>query len=159
MNRLPFKPSQSTYSVAEPTNVVEYEAYGFTRQRIIAVSSTFEVSVTIQIADDDDATVFWAFWRQHTKVPRKFLWLIMTDAFNLEDHICQLIPGSLTTLDYNGQIYGVSFRVRAKAVAARNPAFDDELLLLVSNGISEYFINSLAYIINVQAPIDLGSSL
>lgn len=156
MNRLPFKPSQSTYSVAEPANIVEYETYGFTRQRIIAVSSTFEVSVTIQIADDDDAAVFWAFWRQHTKVPRKFLWVIMTDGFNLEDHVCQLIPRSLTTSNYNGRIYEVSFRVRAKAVAARNTAFDGELLVLASNGIDDYFINRLAYIINVQAPIDLG---
>lgn len=159
MNRLPFKPSQSTYSVAEPTNIVEYETYGFTRQRIIAVSSTFEVSVTIQIADDNDATVFWAFWRQHTKVPRKFLWSIMTDGSNLEDHICQLIPQSLATSNYNGQIYEISFRVRAKAVAARNNAFDDELLVLVNNGIGEYFINRLAYILNVQAPIDLRSGL
>jgi len=156
MNRLPFKPSQSTYSVAEPTNIVEFETYGFTRQRIMAVSSTFEVSVTIQIADDYDATVFWAFWRQHTKVPRKFLWSIMTDGFNLEDHICQLIPQSLTTSNYNWQIYEVSFRIRAKAVAARNTASDDELLLLASNGIDEYFINRLAYVINIQAPIDLG---
>lgn len=156
MNILPFKPSQTTYSVAEPTNIVEYETYGFTRQRIIAVSSTFEVSVTIQLADDHDAIVFWAFWRQHTKVPRKFLWSIMTDGFNLEDHICQLIPRSLTTSNYNGQIYEVSFKVRAKAVAARNTTFDYELLQLVNNGIDEYFINRLAYIINVQAPIDLA---
>ena len=156
MNRLPFKPSQSTYSVAEPTNIAEYETYGFTRQRIIAVSSTFEVSATIQIADDFDAKMFWAFWRQHTKLPRKFLWSIMTDEFNLEDHICQLIPRSLTTSDYNGRIYMVSFRVRAKAIAARNTALDEELLVLANNGINQSFINRLAYIINVQAPIDLG---
>lgn len=156
MNRLPFKPSQSTYSVAEPTNIVEYETYGFTRQRIVAVSSTFEVSATIQIADEFDAATFWSFWRQHTKVPRKFLWSIMTDGFNLEDHICQLIPRSLTTSNYNGQIYEASFTVRAKAVAARSTAFDGELLVLANNGIDEYFINRLAYIINVQAPIDLG---
>lgn len=155
MNRLPFKPSQSTYSVAEPTNIVEYETYGFTRQRIIAVSSTFEVSVTIQLVDDCDAAVFWAFWRQHTKVPRKFLWSIMTDGFNLEDHICQLIPRSLTTSNCNGLIYDVSFRVRAKAVAARSTAFDEELLLLADNGIDCYIMNRLDYIMNVQAPIDL----
>lgn len=151
----PFKPSQATYSVKPLNNLVEYQTYGFAIQRVQAVSSVYEVTVSIQLHDQRTAQFFWSFWRLYNSRPSFFKWDIMTDGFNLEPHKCQIIPDTLATSTYNGHIYEVSFSVRAKAIASRNLNDDLNIITVENSGLTLDIIDRLHYIINVQCPADL----
>lgn len=157
MNSFALCPLQSGYSFSPGNNMLEQQlAGGFARQRRMFVNNVHMVNVSVLLPTKSHAQYFWAFWRVHTLNPQKFLWRLITDSSEMQDHTCQFIAESLSVGERNGVIYSVSFQVRCKPLNNGDLAFDQTIVDLWGTGSPSDVLNLLEQLVNESFPDALG---
>lgn len=131
---------------------------GFARQRRMFVNNVHVVNVSVLLATKLHAQYFWAFWRLHTLNPQKFLWRLITDSAEAQDHTCQFVADSLSVGERSGVIYSVSFQVRVKPLNNGDLAFDQQIVDLWETGNPAAMLNLLEKLVNETMPNALGVS-
>ena len=131
---------------------------GFARQRAMFVNNVHRVNVSVLLATKLHAQYFWAFWRLHTLNPQKFLWRLITDSAEAQDHTCQFVADSLSVGERSGVIYSVSFQVRVKPLNNGDLAFDQQIVDLWESGNPYDMLNLLEKLVNETMPNALGVS-
>ena len=131
-------------------------AGGFARQRRMFVNNVHVVNVSVLLPTKSHAQYFWAFWRVHTLNPQKFLWRLITDSSEMQDHTCQFVAESISVGERNGVIYSVSFQVRCKPLNNGDLAFDQTIVDIWKSGDLDDMINLLEQLVNESLPNALG---
>ena len=131
-------------------------AGGFARQRRMFVNNVHMVNVSVLLPTKSHAQYFWAFWRSHTLNPQKFLWRLITDSSEMQDHTCQFVAESLSVGERQGVIYPVSFQVRCKPLNNGDLAFDQTIVDLWESGSPSDVLNLLEQLVNESFPDALG---
>lgn len=159
MNSFALCPLQSGYSFTPGNNMLEQQLVGgFARQRAMFVNNVHVVNVSVLLATKLHAQYFWAFWRLHTLNPQKFLWRLITDSAEAQDHECQFVADSLSVGERNGVAYTVSFQVRCKPLNNGDLAFDQMIVDLWESGNPGEMLNLLQKLVNETMPNALGVS-
>lgn len=157
MNSFALCPLQSGYSFSPGNNMLEQQlAGGFARQRRMFVNNVHMVNVSVLLPTKSHAQYFWAFFRSHTLNPQKFLWRLITDSSEMQDHTCQFVAESLSVGERNGVIYSVSFQVRCKPLNNGDLAFDQSIVDLWDAGSPSDVLNLLEQLVNESFPDALG---
>lgn len=157
MNSFALCPLQSGYSFSPGNNMLEQQlAGGFARQRRMFVNNVHMVNVSVLLPTKSHAQYFWAFWRVHTLNPQKFLWRLITDSSEMQDHTCQFVAESLSVGERNGVIYSVSFQVRCKPLNNGDLAFDQTIVDIWKSGDLDDMMNLLEQLVNESFPDSLG---
>lgn len=158
MNSFALCPLQAGYSFSPGNNMLEQQLLGgFARQRRMFVNNVHVVNVSVLLKTKTHAQYFWAFWRSHTLNPQPFLWRLITDSSEMQDHTCQFIAESLSVGERNGVIYPVSFQVRCKPLNNGDLAFDQTIVDLWDTGSPSDVLNLLEQLVNESLPDALGS--
>lgn len=131
-------------------------AGGFARQRRMFVNNVHMVNVSVLLPTKSHAQYFWAFWRVHTLNPQKFLWRLITDSSEAQDHTCQFVAESISVGERNGVIYSVSFQVRCKPLNNGDLAFDQTIVDIWKSGDLDDMMNLLEQLVNESLPNALG---
>lgn len=129
---------------------------GFARQRRMFVNNVHMVNVSVLLPTKSHAQYFWAFWRVHTLNPQKFLWRLITDSSEAQDHTCQFVAESISVGERNGVIYSVSFQVRCKPLNNGDLAFDQTIVDIWKSGDLDDMVNLLEQLVNESFPDALG---
>ncbi|MGV5004817.1 hypothetical protein ACVCFZ_05075 [Acinetobacter variabilis] len=159
MNSFALCPLQSGYSFTPGNNMLEQQLLGgFARQRRMFVNNVHVVNVSVLLKTKTHAQYFWAFWRLHTLNPQKFLWRLITDSAEAQDHTCQFVADSLSVGERSGVIYSVSFQVRVKPLNNGDLAFDQQIVDLWESGNPLEMLNLLEKLVNETMPNALGVS-
>ena len=157
MNSFALCPLQAGYSFSPGNNMLEQQlAGGFARQRRMFVNNVHMVNVSVLLPTKSHAQYFWAFWRSHTLNPQKFLWRLITDSSEMQDHTCQFVAESLSVGERQGVIYSVSFQVRCKPINNSDLAFDQSIVDLWDTGSTSDVLNLLEQLVNESFPDALG---
>lgn len=157
MNSFALCPLQSGYSFSPGNNMLEQQlSGGFARQRRMFVNNVHVVNVSVLLPTKAHAQYFWAFFRSHTLNPQKFLWRLITDSSEMQDHTCQFIAESLSVGERQGVIYSVSFQVRCKPLNNGDLAFDQSIVDLWDTGSPSDVLNLLEQLVNESFPDALG---
>lgn len=157
MNSFALCPLQSGYSFSPGNNMLEQQlSGGFARQRRMFVNNVHVVNVSVLLKTKIHAQYFWAFWRSHTLNPQKFLWRLITDSSEMQDHTCQFVAESISVGERNGVIYSVSFQVRCKPLNNGDLAFDQQIIDLWESGSPLEMLNLLEKLVNESLPDALG---
>lgn len=158
MNSFALCPLQAGYSFSPGNNMLEQQLLGgFARQRRMFVNNVHVVNVSVLLKTKTHAQYFWAFWRSHTLNPQPFLWRLITDSSEMQDHTCQFIAESLSVGERQGSIYSVSFQVRCKPLNNGDLAFDQTIVDLWDTGSPSDVLNLLEQLVNESLPDALGS--
>ena len=158
MNSFALCPLQAGYSFSPGNNLLEQQLLGgFARQRRMFVNNVHMVNVSVLLPSKAHAQYFWAFWRSHTLDPQKFLWRLITDSSEMQDHTCQFIADSLSVGERSGVIYPVSFQVRCKPLNNGDLAFDQSIVDLWDTGSPSDVLNLLEQLVNESFPDALGA--
>ena len=158
MNSFALCPLQDGYLFSPGNNMLEQQLLGgFARQRRMFVNNVHVVNVSVLLKSKTHAQYFWAFWRSHTLNPQPFLWRLITDSSEMQDHTCQFIAESLSVGERNGVIYPVSFQVRCKPLNNGDLAFDQTIVDLWDTGSPSDVLNLLEQLVNESLPDALGS--
>lgn len=157
MNSFALCPLQSGYSFSPGNNMLEQQLLGgFARQRRMFVNNVHMVNVSVLLPTKSHAQYFWAFWRVHTLNPQKFLWRLITDSSEMQDHTCQFVAESISVGERNGVIYSVSFQVRCKPLNNGDLAFDQTIVDIWKSGDLDDMMNLLEQLVNESLPNALG---
>ena len=157
MNSFALCPLQAGYSFSPGNNMLEQQlAGGFARQRRMFVNNVHMVNVSVLLPTKSHAQYFWAFWRVHTLNPQKFLWRLITDSSEAQDHTCQFVAESLSVGERQGLIYSVSFQVRCKPLNNGDLAFDQTIVDIWKSGDLDDMMNLLEQLVNESFPDALG---
>lgn len=157
MNSFALCPLQSGYSFSPGNNMLEQQLVGgFARQRRMFVNNVHLVNVSVLLPTKSHAQYFWAFWRVHTLNPQKFLWRLITDSSEAQDHTCQFVAESLSVGERQGLIYSVSFQVRCKPLNNGDLAFDQTIVDIWKSGDLDDMMNLLEQLVNESLPDALG---
>ena len=157
MNSFALCPLQSGYSFSPGNNMLEQQlSGGFARQRRMFVNNVHMVNVSVLLPTKSHAQYFWAFWRSHTLNPQKFLWRLIADSSEMQDHTCQFVAESISVGERNGVIYSVSFQVRCKPLNNGDLAFDQTIVDLWDTGSPSDVLNLLEQLVNESFPDALG---
>lgn len=157
MNSFALCPLQAGYSFSPGNNMLEQQLLGgFARQRRMFVNNVHVVNVSVLLKTKTHAQYFWAFWRLHTLDPQKFLWRLITDSSEAQDHTCQFVADSLSVGERNGVAYNVSFQVRCKPLNNGDLAFDQQIVDLWESGSPLEVLNLLEKLVNESFPDALG---
>ena len=157
MNSFALCPLQSGYSFSPGNNMLEQQLVGgFARQRRMFVNNVHLVNVSVLLPTKSHAQYFWAFWRSHTLNPQKFLWRLITDSSEMQDHTCQFVAESISVGERNGVIYSVSFQVRCKPLNNGDLAFDQTIVDIWKSGDLDDMMNLLEQLVNESLPNALG---
>lgn len=157
MNSFALCPLQGGYSFSPGNNMLEQQLLGgFARQRRMFVNNVHVVNVSVLLKTKTHAQYFWAFWRLHTLNPQKFLWRLITDSSEAQDHTCQFIADSLSVGERNGVAYPVSFQVRCKPLNNGDLAFDESIAAIWGTGSPDDVMNLLERLVNESFPDALG---
>lgn len=157
MNSFALCPLQSGYSFSPGNNMLEQQlAGGFARQRRMFVNNVHLVNVSVLLPTKSHAQYFWAFWRIHTLNPQPFLWRLITDSSEMQDHTCQFIAESLSVGERQGVIYPVSFQVRCKPLNNGDLVFDQTIVDIWKSGDLDDMMNLLEQLVNESFPDALG---
>ena len=157
MNSFALCPLQSGYSFSPGNNMLEQQlAGGFARQRRMFVNNVHLVNVSVLLPTKSHAQYFWAFWRIHTLNPQPFLWRLITDSSEMQDHTCQFIAESLSVGERQGVIYPVSFQVRCKPLNNGDLVFDQTIVDIWKSGDLDDMMNLLEQLVNESLPNALG---
>lgn len=158
MNSFALCPLQAGYSFSPGNNMLEQQLLGgFARQRRMFVNNVHVVNVSVLLKSKTHAQYFWAFWRVHTLNPQKFLWRLITDSSEMQDHTCQFIAESISVGERQGVIYSVSFQVRCKPLNNGDLAFDQSIVDLWDTGSPLEMLNLLEQLVNTDLPNALGN--
>lgn len=158
MNSFALYPLKRGYSFAPGNNLIEQQLLGgFARQRRMFVNNVHIVNASVMLESKTHAQYFWAFWRSHTLNPQPFLWRLITDSSEMQDHTCQFIAESLSVGERNGVIYPVSFQVRCKPLNNGDLTFDQTIVDLWDTGTPFDMLNLLEQLVNESLPDALGS--
>lgn len=158
MNSFALCPLQAGYSFSPGNNMLEQQLLGgFARQRRMFVNNVHVVNVSVLLSTKTHAQYFWAFWRSHTLNPQKFLWRLITDSIEMQDHTCQFIAESLSVGERQGVVYSVSFQVRCKPLNNGDLAFDQSIADIWDTGSRTDVMNLLEQLVNESLPDALGS--
>ena len=148
---------QSGYSFSPGNNMLEQQLLGgFARQRSMFVNNVHMVNVSVLLKSKTHAQYFWAFWRSHTLNPQPFLWRLITDSSEMQDHTCQFVAESLSVGERQGVIYSVSFQVRCKPLNNGDLAFDQSIVDIWDAGGPVDMFNLLEQLVNESLPNALG---
>ena len=157
MNSFALCPLQSGYSFSPGNNMLEQQLLGgFARQRRMFVNNVHVVNVSVLLKTKTHAQYFWAFWRLHTLNPQKFLWRLITDSAEAQDHTCQFVADSLSVGERSGVAYTVSFQVRCKPLNNGDLAFDESIVAIWESGSPLEMLNLLEKLVNESFPDALG---
>lgn len=157
MNSFALCPLQAGYSFSPGNNMLEQQLVGgFARQRRMFVNNVHMVNVSVLLPTKSHAQYFWAFWRVHTLNPQKFLWRLITDSSEMQDHTCQFVAESISVGERNGVIYSVSFQVRCKPLNNGDLAFDQTIVDIWKSGDLDDMMNLLEQLVNESFPDALG---
>ena len=157
MNSFALCPLQAGYSFSPGNNMLEQQLLGgFARQRRMFVNNVHVVNVSVLLPTKSHAQYFWAFWRSHTLNPQKFLWRLITDSSEMQDHTCQFVAESISVGERNGVIYSVSFQVRCKPLNNGDLAFDQTIVDIWKSGDLDDMMNLLEQLVNESFPDALG---
>lgn len=157
MNSFALCPLQAGYSFSPGNNMLEQQLLGgFARQRRMFVNNVHVVNVSVLLKTKTHAQYFWAFWRLHALDPQKFLWRLITDSSEAQDHTCQFVADSLSVGERNGVAYNVSFQVRCKPLNNGDLAFDQQIVDLWESGSPLEVLNLLEKLVNESFPDALG---
>ena len=157
MNSFALCPLQAGYSFSPAKNMFEQQLLGgFARQRRSFVSNVHVANVSVLLPTKSHAQYFWAFWRSHTLNPQPFLWRLITDSSEMQDHTCQFVAESLSVGERQGVIYSVSFQVRCKPLNNGDQAFDQMIIDLWESGSPADMLNLLEQLVNESFPDALG---
>lgn len=157
MNSFALCPLQSGYSFSPGNNMLEQQLLGgFARQRRMFVNNVHMVNVSVLLPTKTHAQYFWAFWRVHTLNPQPFLWRLITDSSEMQDHTCQFIAESLSVGERQGVIYPVSFQVRCKPLNNGDLVFDQTIVDIWKSGDLDDMMNLLEQLVNESFPDALG---
>lgn len=157
MNSFALCPLQAGYSFSPGNNMLEQQLVGgFARQRAMFVNNVHQVNVSVLLATKLHAQYFWAFWRLHTLNPQKFLWRLITDSAEAQDHECQFVADSWSVGERNGVAYNVSFQVRCKPLNNGDLTFDQQIVDLWESGNPFEMLNLLEKLVNETMPNALG---
>lgn len=157
MNSFALCPLQAGYSFSPGNNMLEQQLLGgFARQRRMFVNNVHMVNVSVLLPTKAHAQYFWAFWRSHTLNPQHFLWRLITDSSEMQDHTCQFVAESLSVGERQGVIYSVSFQVRCKPLNNGDLAFDQSIVALWDTGSPSDVLNLLEQLVNERFPDALG---
>ncbi|WP_180000324.1 hypothetical protein [Acinetobacter sp. YH18001] len=129
---------------------------GFARQRRMFVNNVHVVNASVLLKTKTHAQYFWAFWRLHTQDPKPFLWRLITDSAEAQDHTCQFVAESLSVGERSGVAYNVSFQVRCKPLNNGDLAFDQQIIDLWESGSPLEMLNLLEKLVNESFPDALG---
>lgn len=129
---------------------------GFARQRRMFVNNVHVANVSVLLKTKTHAQYFWAFWRLHTLDPKLFLWRLITDSAEAQDHTCQFVANSISVGERNGVAYSVSFQVRCKPLNNGDLAFDQQIIDLWESGSPLEMLNLLEKLVNESFPDALG---
>ena len=157
MNSFALCPLQAGYTFSPGNNMLEQQLLGgFARQRRMFVNNVHVVNVSVLLATKLHAQYFWAFWRLHTHNPQKFLWRLITDSAEAQDHECQFVADSWSVGERNGVAYTVSFQVRVKPLNNGDLTFDQQIVDLWESGNPLEMLNLLEKLVNETMPNALG---
>ena len=157
MNSFALCPLQAGYSFVLGNNMLEQQLLGgFARQRRMFVNNVHVANVSVLLSTKTHAQYFWAFWRVHTLNPQPFLWRLITDSSEMQDHTCQFIADSLSVGERQGVIYSVSFQVRCKPLNNGDLAFDQTIVDIWEAGNPVEMLNLLEHLVNESFPDALG---
>lgn len=157
MNSFALCPLQAGYSFSPGNNMLEQQLLGgFARQRRMFVNNVHVVNVSVLLKTKTHAQYFWAFWRLHTLNPQKFLWRLITDSSEAQDHTCQFVADSLSVGERNGVAYNVSFQVRCKPLNNGDLVFDQQIVDLWESDNPLDMLNLLEKLVNESFPDALG---
>ena len=157
MNSFALCPLQAGYSFSPGNNMLEQQLLGgFARQRRMFVNNVHVVNVSVLLKTKTHAQYFWAFWRLHTLNPQKFLWRLITDSAEAQDHTCQFVADSLSVGERSGVAYTVSFQVRCKPLNNGDLAFDESIVAIWESGSPLEMLNLLEKLVNESFPDALG---
>ena len=158
MNSFALCPLQAGYLFSPGNNMLEQQLLGgFARQRRMFVNNVHMVNVSVLLPTKSHAQYFWAFWRSHTLNPQKFLWRLITDSSEMQDHTCQFIAESISVGERQGVIYSVSFQVRCKPLNNGDLVFDQTIVDIWKSGDLDDMMNLLEQLVNESLPDALGS--
>ena len=158
MNSFALCPLQAGYSFSPGNNMLEQQLLGgFARQRRMFVNNVHVVNVSVLLKTKTHAQYFWAFWRSHTLNPQPFLWRLITDSSEMQDHTCQFIADSLSVGERQGLIYPVSFQVRCKPLNNGDLAFDQTIVDIWESENPLEILELLEQLVNETMPDALGS--
>ena len=129
---------------------------GVARQRRMFVNNVHVVNVSVLLKTKTHAQYFWAFWRLHTLNPKPFLWRLITDSAEAQDHSCQFVANSISVGERNGVAYSVSFQVRCKPLNNGDLAFDESIVAIWETGSPDDVMNLLEHLVNESFPDALG---
>ena len=157
MNSFALCPLQAGYSFSPGNNMLEQQLQGgFARQRRMFVNNVHVVNVSVLLKTKTHAQYFWAFWRLHTLNPKPFLWRLITDSAEAQDHTCQFVANSISVGERNGVAYSVSFQVRCKPLNNGDLAFDQQIVDIWTAGNPVDMLNLLEQLVNESFPDALG---
>lgn len=157
MNSFALCPLQAGYSFSPGNNMLEQQLLGgFARQRRMFVNNVHVANVSVLLKTKTHAQYFWAFWRLHTLDPKLFLWRLITDSAEAQDHTCQFVANSISVGERNGVAYSVSFQVRCKPLNNGDLAFDQQIIDLWESGSPLEMLNLLEKLVNESFPDALG---
>lgn len=157
MNSFALCPLQSGYSFNPANNMLEQQLLGgLARQRRMFVNNVHVVNVSVLLKTKAYAQYFWAFWRIHTLNPQPFLWRLITDSSEAQDHTCQFVAESFSIGERSGVVYSVSFQVRCKPLNNGNLAFDQSIVDIWESGNPLDMLNLLEQLVNETMPNSLG---
>jgi hypothetical protein len=159
MNSFALCPLQAGYSFSPGSNMLEQQLLGgFARQRRMFVNNVHVANVSVLLKTKTHAQYFWAFWRLHTLDPKPFLWRLITDSAEAQDHTCQFVADSLSVGERSGVAYNVSFQVRCKPLNNGDLTFDQQIVDLWESGNPFDMLNLLEKLVNESFPDALGVS-
>lgn len=105
---------EQTVEGGEPRSVVKF------------VGAVHTVNVTIALKDEQEQSIFWAFWRKHQG--KRWLWELVLDNGNLEECECRFTSESIPTESNRGfEFIRISFQVIVIPIK-RDPDFDEWIL-------------------------------
>ena len=156
MNSFALCPLQRGYTPKVANNLLEQELMGgFARQRVQFINNTHTVSPSILLDDKRKQQYFWAFFRDHQRNPRPFLWRLIIDSHEAKTYQCQFVAGSLSVGERDGIVYPVSFDLRVRPNNT-DSEFDAAILAAWADGDPKRYLNLLSQIVNEDLPNAFG---
>ncbi|MDV2468909.1 hypothetical protein QR674_07920 [Acinetobacter chinensis] len=146
-------PLQSGYGFTPGQNLIEQSLRGgMPRQRLAFVGSVHQVTASVMCATRAERDYFWAFWRKKQRSPESWLWALQTDAYDLEEHECRFMAGSLPSEQQrNGRIVQYSFQVWVKPLH-RSAELDNDIVDAWSVGLNPDVAALLERLANESMP-------
>lgn len=156
MNNFALCPLQRGYTPNPANNLLEQELMGgFARQRVQFINNVHTVTVSVLLDEKIKQQYFWAFWKNHQRNPRPFLWRLIVDETSVTTYVCQFVADSLQLGERDGKVYSVSFGLRLKPNNTGTD-FDESIIDLWESGDPRKLLNLLEKLVNEDLPDALG---